>query len=250
MDKNKYLKRIKFTGNINVDNETLIDLHEHHIMHVPFENIDIHYKKSFDLEFDQVFKKIVDNQRGGFCYELNYLFSNLLNELEFSSKIISSQVFTATGVPGPLYDHMSIYIKTDKEYLADVGFGDLFIRPLEIKEGVQTDGRSFFKIEKYDAENYLLLMSNDDIDFQKKYIFNLTEVDVECFQPLCFDKQTNPYSYFVQNIICTKPTTTGRVTIFNNKLIETSENGRLETILVDDNDLKDQLAKRFDIVIN
>jgi len=249
MDTDKYLKRIKFTGNIKVDDETFFDLHERHVMQVPFENLDIHYKRSFDLEFNKVFKKIVDNQRGGFCYELNYLFSNLLNELGFISKIISSQIFTATGVPGPLYDHMSVYVKTDKEYLADVGFGDLFIRPLEIKEGVQTDGRSLFKIEKYDTENYLLLMSEDGIDFQKKYIFNLNEVNIECFQPLCFDKQTNPYSYFVQNVICTKPTTTGRITIFNNKLIETFNDEKLETLIDDDSQLRAQLHKNFNITL-
>jgi N-hydroxyarylamine O-acetyltransferase len=249
MDTDKYLKRIKFTGNIKVDNETFFDLHERHVMQVPFENLDIHYKRSFDLEFNKVFKKIVDNQRGGFCYELNYLFSNLLNELGFICKIISSQIFTTTGVPGPLYDHMSLYVKTDKEYLADVGFGDLFIRPLEIKEGVQADGRSLFKIEKYDTENYLLLMSEDGIDFQKKYIFNLNEVNIERFLPLCFDKQTNPYSYFVQNVICTKPTTTGRITIFNNKLIETFNDEKLETLIDDDSQLRAQLHKNFNITL-
>jgi hypothetical protein len=35
MNKNQYLKRIHYLNEINVDDETLMQLHEHHVLHVP-----------------------------------------------------------------------------------------------------------------------------------------------------------------------------------------------------------------------
>ena len=44
MDRDKYLKRINYLDNVVVNNETLMQLHEHHVLNVPFENLDVHYK--------------------------------------------------------------------------------------------------------------------------------------------------------------------------------------------------------------
>lgn len=144
---------------------------------------------------------------------------------------------------------MSVYVKMDKDYLADVGFGDLFVRPLEIRAGVQNDGRNYFKIERHTDNAYLLLMSEDGISYQSKYTFNLAEAPISRFEKICFDKQTNPNSYFVKNTICTKPTDTGRLTLFNNKLIEKRRNERIEMVIADDDHMRDQLKEKFEIVL-
>jgi N-hydroxyarylamine O-acetyltransferase len=249
MDYSRYLHRIKFSDRAQPDDLTLKSLHEHHVMFVPFENLDIHYRKMFDLEIEHVFRKVVENVRGGFCYELNYLFNSLLNAIGFSSEIISSRIFDSSGALGPEFDHMSIHVRTDKDYLADVGFGDLFIRPLEIKEGVQSDGRNMFLIEAVGDGDYALSMSSGVSDFEKKYVFCIKEVPVENFKKPCLDKQTNPDSYFVKNTICTRATEMGRVTLFNNKIIRKSGEKRIETPILSDMDLRVQLMKHFDIEI-
>jgi N-hydroxyarylamine O-acetyltransferase len=107
---------------------------------VPFENLEIHFHGLFDLELSNIYENVVDNYRGGFYYELNYLFNSLLKAVGFSTKIISSRVFDSEGILGPEFDHMPIQVRVDRDYIADVGFGDLFVPPLEIKEGVQDDG--------------------------------------------------------------------------------------------------------------
>lgn len=249
MDTARYLKRIGFTGLVHADGETLIRLHKSHVYQVPFENLDIHYGRLFNLAIDSVYKKVVEDCRGGFCYELNLVFSCVLNALGFSSRVISSRIFTDTGVLGPEFDHMSVYVKTDSEYLVDVGFGDLFVVPLEIRAGIQYDGKNFFTIDKYDNANYLLSMSADGIDFQKKYIFSLDQVSVDSFNAICYDKQTNPDSYFVKNTICTKPTEAGRLTIFNDKVIERIANQKTESLITTEAQLKGCLRDRFGIVI-
>jgi N-hydroxyarylamine O-acetyltransferase len=249
MDYSRYLQRIKFSDRAQPDDRTLKRLHEHHVTFVPFENLDIHYGKLFDLDPENIFRKVVENVRGGFCYELNYLFHNLLNAIGFSSKIISSRIFDSSGALGPEFDHMSIHVRTDKDYLCDVGFGDLFIHPLEIKEGIQSDGRNMFLIEALGDEHYALSMSSRGSGFEKKYVFTLEEVPLENFKAPCFDKQTSPESYFVKNTICTRATASGRVTLFNNKIVRKNGEERVETPILSEIDLRVHLMKHFDIVI-
>jgi N-hydroxyarylamine O-acetyltransferase len=247
MNKNEYLKRINYQNEINVDDETLMQLHEHHVLNVPFENLDVHYKRFFDLALENLYKKIVVQYRGGFCYELNALFNVLLNNLGFKSSIIAARIFDDLDNLGPEYDHMCIYVETDKKYLADVGYGDLFTRPLEIKEGIQSDGRNLFKIEQLKEQDFVLSMCSDQTNFHKKYLFNLKAVPIHEFHKICSDKQTNPQSYFVKNTICTKPTSSGRLTLFNNKLIEKRDTERIEQLIQNDAELRRVLKTLFGI---
>jgi N-hydroxyarylamine O-acetyltransferase len=138
----------------------------------------------------------------------------------------------------------------NQKYLLDVGYGDMFIRPLEIRNGVQTDGRNLFKIEKLTKDSYVLLMSSDRTNFIKKYEFHLGRVAAEKFYTICYDKQINSSSYFVKNSICTRPTRSGRLTLFNNKLILHAGNDKTEKLISDDNDFRAELKSHFGIEIN
>jgi N-hydroxyarylamine O-acetyltransferase len=162
----------------------------------------------------------------------------------FKSRIIAARIFDDLGNVGPEYDHMAIYIETDKKYLAEVGFGDLFTKPLKMRDGIQSDGRNLFKIEKINEQDFVLSMCSDQLNFQKKYTFNLNAVKINNFNQICLDKQTNPQSYFVKNTICTKPTHSGRLTLFNDKIIEKRGTDRFEK-LINKSELKAELKTLF-----
>lgn len=76
-DPTKYLKRINYSGDLNPNLDLLKKLQYHHLMNIPFENLDIHNKSRIQLNIDRMFEKIVVQKRGGFCYELNGLFHDL-----------------------------------------------------------------------------------------------------------------------------------------------------------------------------
>jgi N-hydroxyarylamine O-acetyltransferase len=249
MDKERYLARIRFDGVLSKTDKILATLHRQHLYYIPFENLDVHYKRPFDLNLRRVYQKVVTNFRGGFCYELNLLFNWLLNEVGFSSRIIASRTFDNQGNPGPAFDHMCVYVQTEKEFLINVGFGDLFITPLEIRTGVQFDGRSFFKVEPLPNDEYLVWMSKEGVDFSARYTFSLNQVKAENFDGICHEKQTQADSFFVQNLICTKPTELGRITIFNDRLIEKVDKSRIESFIQNDDELRMTLWRKFGIVI-
>ncbi len=73
---------------VAADLESLKFLQRQHLLTVPFENLDIHWKRPIVLDGNHFYDKIIGDKRGGFCYELNGLFYELLAEIGFQNKII------------------------------------------------------------------------------------------------------------------------------------------------------------------
>ncbi|MBD0256256.1 MAG: arylamine N-acetyltransferase [Cytophagales bacterium] len=250
MNVQAYLDRIGYKGKREASLAVLRSLHAQHIFSVPFENLDIHYRQEITLEVTRIYKKVVEKKRGGFCYELNLLFHGLLREVGFESRIIAARIFDGEGVIGPAFDHMCLLVELEQLWLADVGFGDLFLQPIALQEDtIQTDGRNCFKVGKMAANEYVLLMSSGKGHFCRKYTFSTQAQAVSDFASLCQDKQTNPNSYFVKNKVCTKPTRTGRITLFNQKLIHKAGEQKLECFLEDEEQFTEVLRKQFDLII-
>ena len=88
----QYLNRINYKGEIKPNIKVLTELQKIHLFNVPFENLDIHNKIPIELDIDRIYEKIVLNNRGGFCYELNGLFYELLLFLNFDAKRISARL--------------------------------------------------------------------------------------------------------------------------------------------------------------
>jgi arylamine N-acetyltransferase len=50
--------------------DTLFELHKCQGRNVPFENLDQHCARHIVLDFDVIYHKIVEQKRGGFCFEV------------------------------------------------------------------------------------------------------------------------------------------------------------------------------------
>jgi len=244
-----YLQRLGYAGVLTLDPVALGDLHEAHVLAVPFEDLDVHLGIPITLDLDALYRKIVVNRRGGFCYELNALFCHFLQHVGYDATTIAARICTPSGL-GPAYDHMAICAQLDTPWLLDVGFGDLFRRPLEIIPGViQFDGFQYFRIQQLASETFSLWMSPDAVVFEEKYVFQTAAVPLNCFQAQCLLKQTSPSSYFVQNVVCTKPTSLGRKTLFNHSLtLRTGEYKRV-VVLTSISELVQTLAREFEVDI-
>ncbi len=192
MDIEKYLTRINYTGERKPSIEVLRVLQKNHLLHVPFENLDIHNHQPIILNVDNFFDKIVLRKRGGFCYELNGLFHSLLVALGFDTKIISARVYSKDETYSPEYDHLAIAVKIDgKEYLSDVGFGEFAFLPLEISVGkMQHDQRGDFIIEKHEDDYYRVSKSGNSQNIPE-YIFMIVARQLNEFEEMCHYHQTN-----------------------------------------------------------
>ena len=250
MNINAYLKRIKHRGSLAPTAETLRDLQVAHLLTVPFENLSIHAKQPIILENDALFAKIVEQQRGGFCYEVNGLFAALLDALGFKVEMLAAEVANAEGVFGPLFDHLTLLVELEERWLADVGFGDSFVEPLRLDErSEQRQSRGAYKIV---ADNeYLILMQRDNKDeWKPQYRFTTQPYKYADYSEMCRYHQTSPQSHFTQNRVCSRLTDEGRITISGMRFITTSKNGaRQERNLKSQEEFEAALHEHFGIVM-
>ena len=154
MDVAAYLDRIGYRGLIARTPETLRLLHRSHLEAVPFENLDIWRSRSIVLDEQLIVRKIVEERRGGFCYELNSAFGGLLRKLGFRVTMLSGRFRREDMSDGPEFDHLALRVDLDETWLADVGFGDSFLEPLLLKPGIE---------QKQDVGNFCIVESRDSL---------------------------------------------------------------------------------------
>ena len=251
MNAEDYLKRIKYRGSLDVTPETLRALQVAHLKSVPFENLSIHANEPIVLEDDALFRKIVEQQRGGFCYECNGAFAGLLRALGFKVDMLAAGVAHRTGGFGPIFDHMVLAVTMDERWLVDVGFGDSFLEPLLLdSREEQVQGTNSFRIDADD--NYLILMRrNNSEDWEPQYRFTIQSFGFPDYEQMCQFHQTSPDSHFTQNVICSRVTDDGRITLSDMRLVTTSgpERDRQERILATREEYDHILRDEFGIVM-
>lgn len=241
-----YLDRINYDGNTTVEYSTLQALHKAHMYNVPFENLDISLGYKISLTIGSLFKKIILKHRGGFCYELNYSFSELLLSLGFNVKILSARVFNRNSF-GKEFDHMILIVELqEEEVIADVGFGDSFREPLLLNGNPVRQSESSYKIEQKNKD-FTLFQSKDNLVFQPLYKFNLKAYDINAFSEMCEYHQNSPESNFTQKSICSIATKNGRVTISNGKFIKTTQDVRDEYTILNEIEYRQILKKHFQL---
>lgn len=249
MDVSAYLNRINYTTKVGIDKNTLFGLQKAHLLSVPFENLDIHYNRRIALAKDFFFDKIVLQKRGGFCYELNGLFYELLKELGFEVLMVSAKVYDHDGVYGQEYDHMALLVHLDSErYLVDVGFGKFTLEPLTIDlNRPQHDPYGTYILETYEADSAYLKVS--EITLQNsapQYIFSPKPRELSEFEGMCNYHQTSTDSHFTRKKVVSISTPNGRITLNNNKVKILAEE-KTEEIAFNENEFGLYLKNYFDI---
>jgi N-hydroxyarylamine O-acetyltransferase len=248
MDFAAYLQRIGLDAtDLRPDTDSLKILQRSHLLNIPFENLDIHRKRPIVLDIEKFYEKIVNGNRGGFCYELNGLFNELLRRLGFRTRLISARVFNGKD-HGPEFDHAAILVDIDGEtYLADVGFGEFASEPLRFVTGeVQSDATGLFSIEELEDGSFDVRKKNGD-EWVSQYVFRDKERELSEFAEMCDFQQYSPDSHFTKKKLCSIMTAEGRKTLTDAKFIVTSAGERTETLVEGEEEFDRILADEFGI---
>ncbi|MFI6317200.1 arylamine N-acetyltransferase [Nonomuraea sp. NPDC050556] len=202
---------------------TLAELQLAHLRSVPFENLSIHLGQPIVLREDALLDKIVQQRRGGFCYELNGAFAALLTDLGHHVTRHQARVHTPDGY-GPPFDHMALIV--DEQWLVDVGFGAFSHHPLPARPGTHPDPAGTFTITR--AEHGDLEVA---LDGKPEYRLDPRPYALADFAPTCWWQQTSPDSHFTRSLTCSRLTETGRITLSGERLITTTGGQRHEQVL-------------------
>jgi len=245
-----YLRRINYTGPAEPGVRPLRELHVAHLLRVPFENLDNHLAREIVLDQDKLVSKIVNEQRGGICYELNGAFGGLLRELGFEVAMLSAGVARAEGGFDPPFDHMTLVVQLEERWLADVGFGDSFREPLLLdSRDEQTQTGEAYRLS--DAEDEHLILERREADAWKpQYRFTLQPYELSDFGEMCHYHQTSPESPFTQRRTCSIATPEGRITVTGLRLITTVGGERDERELAGAGEYVAALREHFGVTLD
>lgn len=242
-----YLERLGIHQEPDGSVKMLSDLVRAQLTHVPFENLWVYdAEKIPSLKPEDLYYKIVTRNGGGYCFELNTLFCDLLNSLGYPAERRAARILRP-GRPIPPALHMSVIAEAEgRRFLCDVGFGGPGPKDIvEVSEGErEVRGRKFrlsfrehdvVRIEQMKDGEYIPLMDVND-----RFI---EPADFEIMNYYC----ASAPGLFSSHRIVQIETDTGSRSLTDDTLT-VRENGKEETRTAkDDRDLCDILAEEFSL---
>ncbi|MFT9847149.1 arylamine N-acetyltransferase family protein [Aneurinibacillus sp. REN35] len=226
MDVQTYLNRIQFPLLATEIQPTLscaTELQKHHLLHVPFGNLDVMNRVPIVLSLESLYEKIILRHREGFCYECNGLFCWLLRELGFSAHLVAATVHAGDGKWGIKGSHATILVHFDEPYLVDVGFGDSARVPLPLTGEERVDVSGTYRIVPHEQPGMYDLEKRVDGVWDIKNRFSTTPKELAEFHEVCEYTQTSPASHFTQRRIVTQALADGRITLSTNEVTITKK---------------------------
>ncbi len=244
MDIDCYLDRIGLTGPIVADLANLELLQRSHLTSIPFENLDVYAHREVRTDPAWVLAKVVDRQRGGWCFDLNGAFAELLEGLGYQVRRLAAHVLFGSGAPMPT--HMTLEVSLDRPYLVDVGFGDSFIKPLPLDSAGPHDGGTGEYGFVFDDDVVTLVSHEEDGATQPHYRFSRDTRRLAEFEDASVYLRTTPGLRWTQSRFVTRLLDGGpdRVTLLSDR-IKFRRDGVWTEHPVDDSEWDRHLAEWF-----
>jgi N-hydroxyarylamine O-acetyltransferase len=234
MDYERYLSRIGIDpARIkNNDLSTLEHLQQAHVSMVPFETLSITGDpfsegdgEGVSLVLAELYEKIVERQRGGFCYELNGLFGWLLSELGFDVTRLSARI-ESNGELGPPADHLTLLVSLDQRYVVDVGLGMPKVRqPLALDGTTHTDSAGvkwrIIESDRPDADYTIQYDDSDSTEWTTRCIFRDIPREMSYFEATCEYFEHAPESVFKGDPVVIRATERGHTKLSPTTLTHT-----------------------------
>ena len=150
---------LELPDRIPPDGAFLARIFRAHVTHIPYENIDYLNLDKKEITLDRLYSQVVEKRRGGICYDLNALLSEVLNTLGYEAYPVMADHYR-THMEHTVYRHSSLIVKDCEGtvWLSDVG--DSFseaLKPLRLVDGVvQYPGNEAYLLKKREDGSWML----------------------------------------------------------------------------------------------
>lgn len=250
LDFSPYFERIHYHGDQTPTLDTLEAIHLLHPQYIPFENLNPFLRIPVLLDVPSLVKKIVLEERGGYCFEQNLLLKAVLESLGFKVRGLAARVLwnqppdaiTARG-------HMLLLVEIDTvPYIADVGFGgQTLTAPLALEPGVtQETPHEPFRLVNIDDEYRMETLVRGE--WKPLYRFGLGEQFPVDYEISSWYLSNHPGSHFVTGLIAARTEPSRRYALRNNELAIHHLDGNTERKIIRNTDeLEKVLSGTFGI---
>lgn len=223
-----YFNRIQIDDIQGNSLENLRLLVKHHTGNIPFENLNPLLDIPVKLDMESLVQKIIYDGRGGYCFEQNLLFMEVLKTLGYKVQPYAARV-TASDEQMNARTHMFLMVEVENsQFLTDVGFGGMIpAEPLRFETGlIQETPHITYRITENTEGFYLEYLKENHwktlhtFDFQNQF-----PVD---FQMANWYTSTWPKSHFRHQLSVALADEEKRFGLKNNRLSVHHINGKTE----------------------
>jgi N-hydroxyarylamine O-acetyltransferase len=244
-----YLERIRYNGPLSPSAETLCRLHRAQVMSIPFENLNVFLGWPIQLDPISLVTKLVEERRGGYCYELNGLFMMALQHLGFTTTPLAARVFHGETLSQKSH-RLTLVEVEGRRWLADVGFGGnslIEAIPFEL-ESELPQHLDTYRLQADTKLGFVLQHKLED-QWRNLYAFSLEEYYPADYQMMNHFSATSPTSRFTQHVVCAIPTDEARVILFDSELKIRSLDETITTNLESGDVYREVLQHYFGIML-
>ncbi|WEN13454.1 arylamine N-acetyltransferase [Rhodanobacter sp. AS-Z3] len=217
IDLDAYLRRVGWSGPVAVDLATLRGLAMAHVATITFANLNPLMGLPVALDVATLQRKLVDEGRGGYCFEQNLLFEAVLREIGFDVSGLIARVLWGhpedTQTP---QSHMLLRVELAGEsWLADVGFGGhVLTGALRLQPDIeQATGHEPFRLVRTGTEWRMQALVRGE--WRTLYRFDLRPVPMIDYVVANHYVSTHPASRFVSNLLLGRTTADRRLSLLN-----------------------------------
>jgi N-hydroxyarylamine O-acetyltransferase len=216
----KYFERIGYADSPAPMLETLRALHLRHVQAIAFENLNPLLGRPVLLDAESLERKLLHEQRGGYCFEQNLLFMRVLEAIGFRVTGLAARVvWNASEDAVTKRSHMLLRIDLDDGvYIADVGFGGQTLTgPLRLVPDIEqpTPHEAFRLIQ---SGGDFVLQSLIENGWRSLYRFDLQRQHPIDYEAPNWFVSTHPGSIFRTTLRAARPFEGGRYALLNNQL--------------------------------
>ena len=187
------------------------------VLTIPYENLDILAGKPVSLDGEDIYRKIVTEHRGGYCFELNALLHRMLAEMGFAVESRFARYLRGESAI-PFRRHRIVVVTLDgAEYMLDIGVGQVAPRlPLKLTAGeIQEQNGETYCFDRDESLGWVL--SDLHKGAWRQYIsFTCERQYEEDFIPASFWCEKHPDSPFNKGNMIAIKTPAGRKTVDGN----------------------------------
>lgn len=249
----QYFKRINYKGTTDTSLENLTLLQKGHLYNIPYENLDQMNGIPLSLKPEGVFKKIVINHRGGYCFENQGLLCYALRSLGYDVVQYAGRFMNEPGVIQMRRHRILVVTIGGKRYVCDVGMRSETSRvPLLLEENlVQTDGVGEYKYVKDDFYGWVIMQKLPEKEWKSLYGFTEeVQVDDDFVMPsfFCEKHPDSPFNTIMKIAIYTPDS---NLNIVDNEY-KVYKMGKCveEREISDENDARRMLREHFGIEVS
>ena len=195
--------------------ELLLKIQPALAMTVPYENLDILHRVPLSLDYGDLYDKIVARHRGGYCFEINGFYGELLRSLGYGVTEYMARYLRGEHEI-PMRRHRVILAEDCEggRWICDAGIGQsAFREPLEFREGAES--KQYGEVYRVTKEPFFGWVISDLYHGEWRKFYSFTEeeqLNIDYVMP-SFWCEHAPESPFRDAPMLSVKTPEGRVTV-------------------------------------